>query len=178
MGVLVVSIIIGTQFLLSAWAKVRDLPTFLAILANYPLIASLPKKTFAFLIIIFEICLGFSLISFQGELIRLAFFGAIIFIICANILAFIRLIKGEKKFRCGCGESLNEEQSSFWLLFKNFVWLFVLLFCVNQNIPTVFMLSKASLNIFLIGFGFLAIIKLLLAFYRAIANIKQWKAAG
>jgi hypothetical protein len=178
MEVLVLSVIIGTQFSLSALAKISDLSAFVTILGNYPLIRYLNYKTLAVIIIVFEIWLGFSLLSLQGEIIRFALIGAIIFIFLASLLSFIRLIKGEKKFRCGCGGSLDEEQSGVWLLIRNFFWLVVLLFCLKQNIPSVFLISKEALNLFLNGFGLLAIIKLFFIILRATLYIKQWKAVG
>lgn len=97
MEFLPVSILIGTQFLISGWVKFRGLNTFIDILEKYPLPQIFKNQTFAWLIIIFEILLGVSFLSLQAEMIWFGCLGATFFIICASLLAFIRWLKGEKK---------------------------------------------------------------------------------
>jgi hypothetical protein len=178
MLVIFLYIAIGSQLLLSAVTKLRDFSTFLSILKTYSIPNFLKNNFFAGLIVLTETSFGIFLLSLNAEIIWIGALGTTFFLILANLLVVLRLKKGEKKIRCGCGESLDEEQNAIWLLVRNTGLIFILVFGLKEALPTVSLLSIAALYIFLAGWGLLSAAKLSAAFFRTILNIRQWKAAG
>ncbi|MGI8638681.1 MAG: MauE/DoxX family redox-associated membrane protein [Pyrinomonadaceae bacterium] len=178
MLVFIICISIGFQLLLSAIAKFRNFSTFLSIFQSYKFPAIFKNTFFARILILAEALLGVSLLSLNEKIIWFGICGTIFFIFIANVLISIRLVKGEKKFRCGCGETLNEEHNALWLLIRNFALILILFFCLSETISNSFQVSQPTLFIFLTGLGLLSVIKLASAVFKAIFAIKQWKAAG
>ncbi len=178
MLILIICISIGFQLLLSALAKFRNFSTFLPIFHSYQFPAIFKNYFFARLLILTEALLGVSLLSLNEKIMWFGICGTIFFIFIANFLISIRLLKGEKKFRCGCGESLNEEHNALWLLIHNFALILILFFCLSETISNTLQVSQYTLFIFLTALGLLSVVKLASAVFKAIFAIEQWKAAG
>jgi Methylamine utilisation protein MauE len=178
MLIFIIYICIGSQLLLSALAKLRHFHTFVSIFKTYSFPIIFKNNLTAGLVIIFEILLGISLLSLNVSILRFGVLGLIFFIISANILILIRLLKGEKKIRCGCGEFLDEEHNVFWLLIRNFALIIILLFCLSEPSLGNRLISQKSLFVYLAGIGLLSVIKLAGAVFKAIFAIKQWKLVG
>jgi hypothetical protein len=178
MTVLLICVSIGSQLLLSALTKLQDFSTFLNIFNSYPIPGFIKSKHYAYLVIFTEILFGLTLLSLNEKIIWFGLLGTAVFILFANILIALRLKKGEKKFRCGCGESLNEEQNAVWLLASNFALIVLALFGLSETVVTVSLFSKEALYIFLAGWGALAAVKLIQASFKVIFYIRQWKAFG
>lgn len=178
MTVLMLGVSIGVQLLLSAVTKLRDFSTFFTIFNTYNFPNMFKKRFFAFAVVTAEAFLGIALLSLHGKAVRYGLVGTALFLFLAGVLIGFRLQKGERKFRCGCGQSLDEEQNAMWLLIRNFFLLGVVLLGLGEAPATVSLLTVEALYIFMAGIGLLVTAKLIHAGFTVIYSIRQWTASG
>lgn len=178
MEVRILCIAIGTYLFLSAVEKSRNFSTFAEIFKSYriPLLAKSRKVVIG--IVLIEFVLALSLLSFNDKMVWVGLCGTLIFISLATIGIAARLLKGEKRFRCGCGKDLAEESSAVWLMLRNLILLAVLSFCLSCATAASLQWSDETLFIYLSGLGCLSIVQLGDAALKAINHIKKWKALG
>lgn len=178
MLIFLLCIAVGTQFILSALTKIRNYSTFLTIFKAYPVLNNLKIDSLAYLVIVSELILGTLLLSLNKDFIRFGLLGSCLFISLANFLVVLRLNKGERRFKCGCGEALDEEQNAVWILTRNFALLLLLGFGFIAHISDVSIFPKDALHLYLSGWGLLAGAKLVTAIFQSIFYIKQWIVDG
>lgn len=178
MVIKIICIFIGTQFILSALGKTKDLKTFKSILNSYKVPKLISSKKAIQAIIAFEFVLGLFFLSLFQTLSLIAVVGAILFILMTVVLILNRWMNGEKKFRCGCGDNLEQESNALFLIFRNLIYLGLLIgVLANLHLINNF-LTKDLLFIYLTGFGLVAVLRICKAIYNALNYIKEWKMVG
>ena len=170
--------ILGFTFLFSAWAKCKDLQLFQKILATYSNSNLFQSKIFSISIIVYEVLVAFLLLINQPLLTKIGLFLAIIFIICANLLLVIRLLRGDYKFRCGCGSSLEKEQNVIWSILKNFLVIILGIITLNYFTLNISIFSLEFNLIILLSLGLISIPQLLKAIWNNLIILRQWKVSG
>jgi hypothetical protein len=113
--------VLGALFVLSAWAKFRAPEEFRDIAAAYPLARWLPARVWASWVAPLEMALGTGLLSLQRGVVAPALIGSLVLLGVATWGVGWRLLRGERRFRCGCGSALDEESSAALVLLRNFV---------------------------------------------------------
>jgi hypothetical protein len=110
---------LGVYFLVSAWAKLRDLEAFRLICIGYPGAAMIGVRTASWLIVCGETGIGALLIVPLRGGITYGIAVALLWTAAASAAVAVRRLRGERWFRCGCGADLSEETSADFLLFRN-----------------------------------------------------------
>lgn len=167
----VISFSIGLFLLHSAWVKFRSLNDFAEILRDYSF------KINPIFIIIFEAILGVLLISFYSAFVVFGLLGTIIFIGLATSIFLLRIIRGEKKFRCGCGRDLSQTHDARWLIVRNLIILSCLIWALSGFKSQTFVALEVFL-LYLVSSAVVLSLNFIGAFWRAGRAIREWKAFG
>ncbi len=168
---------VGALLLSAAWAKVRDPGTFLEIVRTYPLPNWLPRTTLAWSLPWLEGVLGLVLLLPVGWLTSVGLAGALTLVGLATAAVAMRWLRGEKRFRCGCGGDLSEDQSAIEVLLRNGALIALLAVALAGASETPGVLAPL-LPVYLSAIGLLAGLKLASAALRAWRAIHVWKVSG
>ena len=169
--------VIGVLLLSAAWAKLQDPGTFLEILGTYPLLGGFSRTTLTWAIPGLEGVLGLALLLPFGWLTSAALVGALALVGLATFLVTVRWARGEKRFRCGCGGDLSEDQSAIGVVLRNGILIALLIVALTglADTPVVF---AAFLPVYLSAVGLVFGLKLASAALRAWRSIHVWKVSG
>jgi|GEM_PF-5266358 len=165
-------------FLSSAWTKARSPNQFLALLKSYPLPEVLKTKFSAYCVIVFEVAVGVALLNLSGFRALIGLSIGLSFLLLATAFIAVRWTKGERRFRCGCGGNLDDEEDAAQLLVRNISLIGLFLIGLNYLSWERLGWSAETLSFYLIGGGLLAAAKLGQAIWKAVGLIRIWKAAG
>ena len=166
--------VVGALLLFSAGAKLRDWVTFREIVRGYrlPGLAAL-----AVAVPLLEVVLGLALLSLEPRLTAWGLGGALAFLGRASAAVARRRLRGEKRFRCGCGGDLSEEHPALALLARNgllIILLAVALVFGENASPRV----GERFPVYLTAGATAVGLKLLNALLRARRFRSEWKAFG
>jgi hypothetical protein len=114
-----VSCALGMGLLAAAWAKVRDFDLFLELVRGYPLPGRLGPRAVAVGVPALEGVLGTALLSLHPLLSRVGAAGTLALLAAVSGAVGYRLLRGEKRFRCGCGGDLAADHSAAAVLLRN-----------------------------------------------------------
>lgn len=177
MDILVAANFVGVWFLASAWFKWRDPKTFAAILGTYPLLAPLRSALAVRVVPAVECAIGLALLSAQPRALLYGASVAWLFVASASAVVAIRLARGERRFRCGCGGNLGESHAAAAVLARNAV-LAALLVGVMLHIESMSNRTEAVLPALLTGCGAVLGVRFAGAARFAWRATREWKASG
>jgi hypothetical protein len=177
MGILVAASFVGWWFLASAWVKWRDPKTFAAILGTYPLLAPLRSALVVRVVPAVEGAIGLALLSVHPLALLYGASVALLFVASVSAVVAIRLARGERRFRCGCGGNLGESHSAAAVLARNAV-IVTLLVCVIFHIESISDRTEPVLPAFLAGGGAMLGVRFAGAVRFAWRATREWKASG
>jgi len=167
---------LGIYFLLSAWAKLRDLEAFRLILIGYPGAAMIGVRAASLLIVCGEAGIGALLIvPVQGG-ITYGIAAALVWTAAASAAVAVRRLRGERWFRCGCGTDLSEETSADFLMFRSVLLMAGLTAALARGgVPSV--VSSGATQGLLIAADLVLGAYLMGAMVRTWRQLRQWRAA-
>lgn len=127
-----------------------------------------------------ELLLAMALLSLDRPLGLLGLLGTLAFVAGATGLIAARWMAGERRFRCGCGTDLREEQDASGLLVRNLLLiaglsLTLLLSLAAAPDPHV---GRSVIPTYLTGVGLAVLGALAVRGLRAWRAIRQWKGLG
>src|SRR5262249_19472807 len=170
-----ISSFLAVVFLSSAWSKFRDPATFVMIMESYRLPRGM--RISARGIPWLEALLGLALLSPNVRWTVTALGGALVFILVASGAVAIRLLRGEKRFRCGCGGDLTEEHNGVGIIVRN-ILLILLVILGLVGASSHWLPATPVLPIYLIGMSLALCWQLGEALLRAWRFTYEWKASG
>lgn len=172
-----VSCCLGLLLLLTAWSKYREPRKFLEIVQDYPWLRSTMPRRWVWMVPWLEALLGVALLSLNPWLTTAALVGVLLWILLASIAVAARLVRGERRFRCGCGGNLDEEHSAAGVLQRNGL-LSILVGGVLAIGHPGWPVDTAVLPVYLTAVGGVLGVGLAGAALRAWRNTGQWKVSG
>jgi hypothetical protein len=168
---------LATLLLGSAWTKFRNRDTFHDIVRSYPFARLVNARLVVWLVPWMETALGLALFSLNRQLAEPALAGTLGFLALATAAVAGRWLRGEKRFRCGCGDDLRDEESVLGMLVRNGVLIAVAaggLIGADKTSSQ----SVAVVPVVLSGVGLALGWKLIQAGQRAGRFAREWKGPG
>jgi len=164
---------LGIYFLLSAWAKLRDLEAFRMIFIGYPGAALIGVRAASLLIVCGEAGIGALLIVPVRSGITYGIAAALVWTAAASAAVAVRRLRW---FRCGCGTDLSEETSADFLLIRNLLLMAGLTAALARGgVPSV--ASSGAIQGLLIAADLVLGAYLMGAMVRTWRQLRQWRAA-
>src|SRR5262245_56061435 len=174
--VLFMASLVAWVLLGSAWAKIREPGVFRQILRQYGASARFARRgTRA--VPLAELAVAACLLSLQASWIRVALFGACAFFVAASGLVVFRAMRGDTRFRCGCGGDLSQPHHAGWMLARNAALFGMCVTAMLLGLEARYSLPDA-VPAYLMSATLLATIKLSHAARMAHGAINEWTAAG
>lgn len=168
---------VGLGFLVSAWAKLRDIESFRAICAGYPGAARFGLRTTSSLILSGEFAIGAALLAPHDGSSRFALAAALLWTAATTAAVAGRRLRGERKFRCGCGTDLSEESSALWLLVRNvLIAAGLLAAAAGGDLRATAPLDSIPQT--MAAVGLLLGIQLLKTAISTLRRVREWRTAG
>jgi len=168
---------VAISFLISVWAKIREMEAFRLICAGYPGISIIGVRAAASLILLAEAAIGVALLIPYRQSLSSGIAASLVWIAAASSVIALRRLRGERKFRCGCGSDLSKETSAEWLLVRNAI--------VMAALATVLVLGGVKsvtafevISDLLTALGVVLGIYLLAAAARTWRQVREWQVLG
>lgn len=166
---------VGLWLLAAAWAKVRRFDTFIQIVRTYPLPGWL-RPSVGYAIPVVEALLAFALLSPWPALAARGLVATLILLCPMSGAVALRLARGERRFRCGCGGDLTREHSAIFVLARNIL--------VGAAVPAALLIlrpgfeASVQLPLYLAGAAVVLGLRLADAAVVGWRSALEWKAAG
>jgi Methylamine utilisation protein MauE len=166
----------GAFLLSSAWSKLRRPESFRAIAAQYPFPRVMGERRLVWMIPWIEFTLALAVLTTREPYTLWGVAGTCLFLITASAAVLGRVLRGERRFRCGCGGDLSQSHSAGWILLRNFTWLLLLSRLLVGTIPAA--AGESVVPSCFAGVGLLASLKLAEAAHSTWRAITEWKVSG
>lgn len=120
---LVVRLVVGLIFLVSAASKVSDFRAFVATLAEYRVLPGRAVRPAAYAVVLGEAMVALGMASDLSA--RYAAWLAILLLLAFSVAIAVNLARGRTDIDCGCFGPLLRQGLSWWLVARNGVLMLV-----------------------------------------------------
>ena len=173
----VITAFLGALLLSSSATKFQHPRQFQEITREYPWGRLWARVALA--VPVFEGLAALLLFSFQDPFCRIGKWATLGFLLAATAGLAARRIRGERRFRCGCGPDPSHVQSASVLLVRNAALTAITAAALISS-PTRLETRAPALQFYavLAGCGLVLAARLVAAAWTARGAIEEWKASG
>ena len=115
---------LAVEFGFSAYAKFKNRETFGSVLHEYGMRSRRLRRATTFIVPATEGALCVLLLTLQHPWTDVGAWGALGFLIVVTAALAVRAVRGDKRFRCGCGGDLDQTHDAGALILRNAALIF------------------------------------------------------
>ncbi|WP_259418180.1 MauE/DoxX family redox-associated membrane protein [Bacillus toyonensis] len=171
-------ILCGVLLLSSGITHLYNKQKFISDIRNYKLLPSLFVRPLATTIVYTELLLGIILLS--GYIQDIAYIATIMLFVIFNLSITLNLLRGNNKIDCGCGGIVGDNQISWKLVVRNFIFIIIIFYLFNdkglyQDINTIILgqNNPSDINNYIILFSIIPTVLLSLTIFKVLEVRKK-----